>query len=343
MLKEGFSQALAHGVEVRGDGWRLSNTTLFCGAAGRERPIELAKITAIHDTEGMLGIWVRDEDLPTVKLPLESRNAWMLPDLVEPYMEKRPATEEPPREGLGRILFRRRANRAVTIATMILAAALVAIGGFGALESDEESPVFFILLGIGAVLCVVSVHLSLADFSCHDWGVRQRNLLGRRQLLYRDIESFTYRATRNFVNGVYSGTALFLQFTPRAGAGRGISHNCTVQGNDYDLDLLRDGVSQIIAGQMHVRLANGEAVEWTSNLGFSPQGFLYRPSGFIGRGKETLLPWENYHGYTLQEGFFYLFEKGKNNAVIAENVGEANFFPGFYLLLQLSHSGEKAD
>jgi hypothetical protein len=266
----------------------------------------------------------------------------MLPDLVEPYMEKRADKDEPPREGLGRILFRRRTNRAVTIAVMILAAALVAAGGIGALESQEEMPVFFILLGIGALLCVVSVHLAIADFACHEWGVMQRTLFGRRQMLYRDIASFTYRATRQFVNGVYSGTSLHLQFTPRT-SGWGITHNSNVQGEDADLDRLRDGVAQIIASQMHVRLASGEPVVWTSNLGFSPQGFLYRPSGFIGRGQETLLPWEQYHGYTLQEGFFYLFEKGKNNAVIAENVGEANFFPGFYLLLKLSHSGEEAE
>ncbi|WP_254507691.1 hypothetical protein [Anatilimnocola floriformis] len=339
-LKEGFAQALAHGVEVRGEGWRLSNTMLYCGVAGRERPLELAKIAAIQDTEGMLGVWLRDEELPAVKLLPTGRNAWLLADLIEPYMAKMPEENEPPREGLGRIIFRRRASIAVVIALFLIAAALGIAGVIGLSQGVQDAFVFVVLLGVGALLCVLAVHFAFAEMTCHEWGVMQRGLLGRRQLLYRDIESFTYRATRNYVNGAYTGTALYLQFMPRAGCGRKITHSSNVQGNDDDLDRLREGVARIIGAQMHQRLANGETVTWTNNLAFSPAGLLYRPPGFISRGNQVLLPYDKYHGHNLQDGNFYLFEKGKDKSVTSESVGEVNFFPGFYLLLTIAHSDD---
>lgn len=171
----------------------------------------------------------------------------------------------------------------------------------------------------------------------------QCSLVGKRTVLYRDIESFTYSAMRNFVNGIYNGTSLYMQFTPRAGCGRTISHRSNVQGDDDTLDQLRDLISQIIAGRMQVQLAAGEQVAWTNNLTFTQDGLIYRPSGMLKRGKETLLQYQSYGGYSINEGYFFLFEKGKDNYVLAESVGEANFFPGFYVLLQMAHSPAQAD
>ena len=89
-----------------------------------------------------------------------------------------------------------------------------------------------------------------------------------------------------------------------------------------------------------MRLAGGEEVPWTKNLAFRTEGLVYRPAGFVTRGQPTLLPYANYHGYSLNDGYFFLFEKGKEKHVLSESVGEENFFPGFYLLLTLAHASE---
>lgn len=51
-----------------------------------------------------------------------------------------------------------------------------------------------------------------------------------------------------------------------------------------------------------------------------------------------MLPYENYHGYNLNDGYFFLFEKGKDKAVLSRKASARNFFPGFYLLLNLAHA-----
>jgi hypothetical protein len=299
-------------------------------------------ITAIHPTEGKLGVWVQGQELPSAHLPLDGRNAWLLSDLVAPYLKPIPESDEPPVDGLGRIIFKRRTDRIVSVLIAIIAVVLVIAGCVG-LTADDFFPIALGGIALGLLLGLLAAHLAVADFRCQEWGVMQSNLLGKRKLLYRDIESFTYRAVRNFVNGAYTGTALYLQFTPRAGCGRAISHSSNVQGDDDELDRLRDVVSHIIAAQMRVRLAAGEQVAWTNNLAFTQDGLIYRPSGMLMRGKEQLLPYQNYPGYQLENGYFYLFEKGKDRSVLTESVGEANFFPGFYLLLQLAHSSAEGE
>ena len=111
-----------------------------------------------------------------------------------------------------------------------------------------------------------------------------------------------------------------------------------VQGDDQELDRLRDVVSHIMAAQMRLRLAEGEQVAWTNNLAFTQDGLIYSAPGLLVRGKATLLPYSEYQGYDLRDGYFYLFEKGNTHSVMSEKVAEANFFPGFYLLLQIAHS-----
>jgi hypothetical protein len=44
----------------------------------------------------------------------------------------------------------------------------------------------------------------------------------------------------------------------------------------------------------------------------------------------------------MGDGYFYLFEQGNKNAVFNEAVSQANFFPGFFMLLQLFHNQEDA-
>lgn len=337
LLKEGFEQALAEGVEVSGDGWSLTKSVLRYQVGRRRDEIPLMNITAIHATEGKLGVWVQGQELPAAHLPLDGRNAWLLSDLVAPYLKNAPASDAPPVDGLGRIIFKRRTDRIVCV-LMAIVAAVVVMGSCIGFTSDEFWFIAWGGIALGVLLGAFVAHLAVADFRCQEWGVMRSSLLGKQKLLYRDIESFTYRAVRNFVNGAYTGTALTMQFTPRPGCGRTISHSSNVQGNDDELDHLRDVISHIIAAQMRLQLADGQQVGWTKNLAFTQDGLIYRPSGMLMRGKEMLLPYQNYQGYDLRDGFFYLFEKGKDRSILIESVGEANFFPGFYLLLQLAHS-----
>jgi hypothetical protein len=72
-------------------------------------------------------------------------------------------------------------------------------------------------------------------------------------------------------------------------------------------------------------------------LQFLPDGFSYRPGGFLGRKEPQTLPYANYGGYDLKEGVFYLFAKDNKKAIVTEQAAAENFYPGFFLLLLLLH------
>ena len=342
LLREGFEQALAEGVEVRGDSWSLGKTMLRCQVGGREEQLPVHKIAAVHPYDQVMGVWLIDKEEPAVSLPIDGRNVWLLPALLAPYLPAQDPEASPPAGGLGRMIFRRKATLSNIIILVGAGLLMIGLGIFGLVTPEELEIGYRIggaalgLLGIG--LICLAIHQATSEFRCQEWGVTHSTMFGRKRLMYRDVASFTYLATRHYTNGAYTGTNISLKFVPRPGCGSPISHNAHIHGDDGELDNLRDAISRIIASQMHVRLATGEEVAWTKNLGFRSEGLVYRPAGFVTRGQPMLLPYENYAGYNLNEGYFFLFEKGKEKPVLSESVGEENFFPGFYLLLNLAHA-----
>lgn len=340
LLKNGFAQALEHGVEVGGDRWRLNKQQLRCQVGKREEVVLLANIAAVQSFGDKMSVWLRGQESPSIQLPIHGRNVWLLPELLEPYLA--PADTEAPIAGLGRILFSRPPSRTWLFLSAASAVVCLVLGGLlvvSGLRKDSELIVFgAVLLAASPLLALAAAYCLVALFRCQEWGVYQRGLFGSRQLLYKQVASFAYSATRHYHNGVYTGTHLSMRFTPFPGAGAPISYTETVRGGDQDLDSLREFVSNVIANQMHQRLANGETVPWTANLSFTPQGITYRPAGFLGRKEPVFLPYEKYGGYNLDQGVFYLFAKDAPKAVLSESVSEANFFPGFHLLLLLLHA-----
>jgi hypothetical protein len=167
-------------------------------------------------------------------------------------------------------------------------------------------------------------------------GVYQSGLRGEKSLRYADVASFSYGATRHYYNGAYTGTSLNMNFQPLAQVDcKPVKYSTTVKNADEALDDLRDHISRVIAGRMSNELAQDGSVRWTSNLTFHQNGIQYTPSGFIGRKEPVLLPWDQFQGVDIQDGVFHLFEKNKPKSVMQENVSQANFFPGYYLLALL--------
>ncbi len=340
LLKAGYAAAIEHGIPVHGDGWQLTKQELRCTQKGHEEAISLGEISAVETYEGNMGVWLRGQDLPTAKFPIDGRNVWLLPALLEPYISKQTA-DGPPQSGLGRVLFNRKSTKTAAVGCY-LASAICLLGGIPLILFGLREPGAMVAGVIAVLLVPVFIlcgwHFTVAQFRCHEWGVFQAGMFGQQQLLYKDVAWFSYNAVRHFHNGVYTGTALSLKFDPMPGAGAPIAYSTSVQGADDDIEKLKDFISRVIAGQMHERLAAGEEVRWTNNLTFRPDGIVYRPAGWVGRKEPAFLPFEQYGGYNLDQGVFYLFAKGTPKAVMTENFSEANFFPGYYLLLMMLDS-----
>src|SRR5262249_53388203 len=147
-------------------------------------------------------------------------------------------------------------------------------------------------------------------FRCHEYGVYRSDLRRERRLRYDEVESFTFAATRSFVNGVYAGTTFGLTFDPGPDrkADR-ITYQATFFNADRELDRLRDHIAGVIAARMARRLAANEAVTWFPGLRFLPEGLEYAPGGLFGRKEPVLIPYGEVANFTLDSGFFYLWAR----------------------------------
>lgn len=351
-LRSRFEQELAKGGTVSGDGWHLSRTALTLGRPPQDQQLPLSEITAVETAEGQMCVWQRGSDLAVARLPLAARNVYLLPGLVQPFLTQ-PKTDLGGAEsasGLGRVLFDKRPNRTTVVglgvggATMafigiILLVTVVLPGLMGGQQNGNDGVVVatLVLLGLGPILAFCSVLMLYSSFRCHERGVWQRSLFGQKTLRYPDMGSFQYGATRHYHNGVYTGTHLSLQFCPLAAGQPTIKYNTTTRGDDEDLDELRNFISRAIASRMAEQFNAGQPVAWTANLQFLPEGIRYRPDGFLGKKEAQLLPYDNYGGYDLQQGVFYLFAKGNPKYIATEQASADNFYPGLFLLLLLLH------
>jgi hypothetical protein len=341
MLEEGFNGALDHGLALAGDGWRLTKNEFYFQRGSQEQAMRLDEISAVETREGKMCVWQKGIDEPVVRLPVDGRNVWLMRNLVLPRLKTDEAAESADPNSLGRILFQRRPGMG-TVVGLAIAGFVVALVGIGLLlGSSEVGGMIFggIMMVAGPCLGIGSYACAKSNFRCHERGVYQAGMFGEKRLMYTDVASFSYGATRHYHNGVYTGTALALNFDPLPGVeGGSISYTTTVKNDDDDLDELRDFVAGVIANRMRQQLAAGHPVPWTRNMIFRPDGIEYTPSGFFGRKQTSFIPSSQYGGWNMDQGVFYLFHQGTNGAVMSEQVSEPNFYPGFFLLLSLYHS-----
>jgi hypothetical protein len=340
-LTQRFEEALDRGGSVVGDGWQLTKTGLTLGRPPSETQLPLAEVTAVDLFDNKMCVWRKGKDEACAAWPLSGRNVFLLPALLKPLIpEQADVGGADSTSGLGRVLFQRKPSPALTMFTIVAGALMIVAGLIAAgIEWNQGGGWWWLLAPGGAVIVFAGVGMKFSNFRCHERGVWQSNIGGQSLLRYTDIGSFTYSATRHYHNGAYTGTHLSMNFKPLTKeAGSAISYSTTVQGDDDDLDELRDFISQAIAVRMAGELAKGQPVVWTPNLHFTPQGFQYRPAGMFGRKDFELLPYDSYGGHSLDQGVFYLFAQGNTKAITSEQCSAENFFPGFFLLLRLMHA-----
>ena len=339
-----LEQQVRDGGSASGDGWLLNKTTLTTLKSKQAEYVPLFEITAVESFSGKMCVWRRGQDEAFVSFPLESRNAFLLPALLAPYLTT-PSNDGQPPQGLGRILFERHGSALLAWGLFIVAIGCLIFVAFmlmaGIARADDKVTATLFTLGAIVAAPFIAVggwHTLRTRFRCHERGVSKRGIYSEDVLMYASTEKFTYSATRHYHNGAYTGTSIGLNFRPAKGSGKAIAYSTSAQGSDKDIDELRDFISRSIASAMAQRLQAGETVEWTPNMRFGPEGLHYRPSGFISRGDFKFLPFSAYSGYNVNEGTFYLFSSEAKTAVASESCAAENFWPGFYLLLFMCHT-----
>ncbi len=340
-LKTRTAEKLLGGQPLESEDWRLERHQLSVRERGQWRTVSFSDLETVGLFSGKWCLWRKGQDEPFARIDPGSRNAPILAVLVGEWTSHKeeaakagagPNGDSPPQSpagaGLGRVLFERhwRLPRAVMA---VLAAALLGVGAFLALDSEARGAGILLLAG-GAIPAALAWYGPFTTFRCHELGVARRTRRRQAVMRYADMTEFTYQATRHFVNGSYTGTSLAMKFRSPRGE---INYSANAKVPDEDLDELRDHIAKVIASRMVRQLAAGEAVPWTGDLVLLPQGLQFRPGGFLGRKPPEVLPYERIRGFDMQQGVFFVWSQESEKPVIRQPVSAPNFFPGFYALL----------
>lgn len=327
---------LEAGHEVVGEGWRLGPAGLTVQAPSGTWHLALDEVADLGVFDQEVRLWRKSEEEPCLRIPARSMNALLLERLVREKRGEALGQEEGPPGSLGRVRFERTTPLGWTIFWGI-ATVLAWVAAMVWLATGEWEPAA-VAAGLSLVPLLLTIWLSRWRFRCHEFGVSLRGLVSEARLMYRDMASFTYQTTRMFYNGVYTGTMVQMIFEPVPGPGRQrISFNSTLQGLDEELDHLRQHIAKVIAQRLAAELDAGRSVDWTPHLRFLPEMSLeYRAAGLLwGSHAPVVIPLRQIADIGFDGGSFKLWVKGKEDPVVQEEVGSANFWPGFYLLSAL--------
>jgi hypothetical protein len=350
-IKSRASAAMAQGGELVGDGWSLRSNVLAVTSGPTTGEIGFDDVVQMGVFGGQVCLWRRGDEEASLKLNPEGRNMPVLMQILGELLEGKeesPVAEEasapqmgPLSEsqgtGLGRVLFERRWRTA----RLVAAVAAAILGGLGVyvILSLDAPPIAIGLFVLAAILVLAAVRVPASVFRCHARGVFQSGLFGKRQMRYDEVETFTYKATRMFVEGSYTGTMFALKFSSPVTT---ISYNKKVKNIDEDLENLRDHIAGVIAGRMGEKFSAGESVEWTRFLTLRPDGIEFVPQGFLGRKERQFLPYGDIAGFEVKEGVFHLFAAGQSKSVMREQTSQTNFYPGFFLLSSMFEQPDSA-
>jgi hypothetical protein len=350
LLVERTDEGINEGGELRGDDWALGPRGL------RRRDHDAAvvpfeEMTSVALVDGKVCVWVKGEANAAFRIPVGDRNAQVLMQVLRWRVRDAGAKqdEEQLEEGLGRIIFQRDRGLSPTafVVLMVLGAVclVVGLGVIALIAADppqRDAATAVLVLG-GVPLLVAGIMLGVGYFNrvnifrAHALGLSRHNWQGKRVLRYEEIGTFTWSATRVYVNGAYTGTRMLLRATPLPDSpAEAVTYQTNVKGNDAELDNLRDHIAVVIADRLKRDLGAGRRVRWTDRIAFVSDGLEHRPSGLFSSGETELIPYEDVTNYDMQQGIFRVFVGGQNKPRFTVPVSTPNFFPCLHLLLGLT-------
>jgi hypothetical protein len=340
-LIAGAREQLAGGQRFAGSGWALDREGLWISGRNGDRVIPSNELADAVLLDRHLGVWERGQEQPSVRIPAGEANVRVLAVLLKERAAGRgrpAAAEEDLGGGLGRVLFERDRSLPPVAFALLLVIAL-ALGGVAALMVaapdviPTNNPLLF-GIGTGGVAVLVGLW-TLAhrrnQFACHQRGVTRTTFRGTRRLRYEDVGSFTYWASRLYIDGEYRRMTVVLTFVPRAGVNGGrIKFYVSAYEADRALDRLRDGVAEVMARDLFAQLAAGKGVPWTAGYVLTPQGLVCPARGLFGRPR--LVAYRELEPSVMKGGLLHLVVRGDREHFASIRASSENFFPGLVVL-----------
>lgn len=349
-LTEQAKERLTRQEQVTGEDWYLDKEQLTVSAVRRETVVPLASISAVETIGQEFRIWTAGNPRAVVRLPLDTRNAWLLPRLLGPHSKEHDPTnvsddQTPLQTPLGRILFERTSGPFAMIVFLVIGMVFATISAVTLSASiaaaEPVGIVLGVLLAIVSLICLIgAVRVRRTRFCCHEHGLERVTITATQQLPFASIDVFSYESRRNRSQGRYTGTTYTLVFADRSREqGRGIFFSTTVRNTDEELEHLRERVSQVIAHRMARTFARSRRVQWTPELWFCDDVLEFtRPRRLLTSPKLAVVPYDAITDFEIRDGLFHIWTTYQERAVITVKTSSANFYPGLIVLESLMNA-----
>lgn len=333
--RERVTREFAAGRPMTGEGWRLDRNGLeWQGKLGREW-VRCGELTHVGVYDRHVRFWA-EGIRPVITIPLATRNACLVCEVLGPYLDNRKRQAEPV-EGLGRLLFEVRAGK-VPIALVAISA--VGASGIGLyLFHDWWWPAAAALtLSLGLRFVVGQWWTSA--LRCHEHGVCIRTFASEQRIRNDDILAFRHQVRQSRQLDAYLYTIHELAFLAKAvPTARLTMFRVRVSSPHTALwDACEEWIDRI-SQRMEQELRAGQDVDWTAKLGFSSQGLVIR--GSLRRPKVVSLDQIARIAFDARQSedapwTLVLWERGSENPIAQQADDAMNFVPGYRLLLRLT-------
>lgn len=200
-----------------------------------------------------------------------------------------------------------------------------------------------LLAGLGAMfgtfgIVYIATNARKVSF-LHKGGLRIREGKTQRTVRYPDVTEMTFKATRMYYNGAYTGTVQEIGLkTDEPGSKPVVFRHSyreklasrTAPAETTPLNHLCNALTAQIARRMADQIQRGESAPWTNAMRINNRGVE-----IVGKsGAVEEVEWERIARVDLDRGVFRLWVEGSEKPRVQATVGGPNFFPGYYLVVQ---------
>jgi hypothetical protein len=230
----------------------------------------------------------------------------------------------------GSLLHEKRLPRANAIVVGLVGLAFLWVALAAGPITLNTIPVLLLALGLLAMVAWTLTYRA----RIYDQGVTTESLFGRRELMFRDLHTFSY--SRIVRAGQETAS---LSFVPRVGKPVRVAVQ-SGRGQDVDLAGIVDALSAKGAARMEQELARTRRVRWVTHvprtMPSQPGVSLTRDAFLLEEGgpSVTTIPFAKVET-VMSNGLFIVSDLGTNKRRFAIPCFAPNFYPGLALQLRL--------
>jgi hypothetical protein len=318
-------EAIAQGRSLQGDGWKLSKEGLQVNG----HKISWNQVADVDRIENKIMAWKDKDVYPALRVPASSKHARVLLEVLESYLKSHPHEDSP--EGVGRFLFRRKADKFLFSLVSGISVLLMIIGIWMVITGAMLSGFLFLFLG-GAV-AAYAIYSMRHVFDFYQNGIIRRP--GHNVLFFNRCLSIQYQVNLQYVNDVYAFTRILMKIKMMPD-GRSITIRTQRYGNDPELEQAKLKISKEIAERLYLKVKLGEEVEWGRSVRLTKDELHYLSNQLLRSTVRTTVRLSIILSYAFEEGKFHLFRFSEEQPIFTMDCDEENFYPGFMLFLRLA-------